>query len=74
MNEARMNALLDDAPYLLTRTQAARRYSLAQRIFAEIYRRDPDFPIIRVGKRVMVHREQADAYFTRFIRDEIEVG
>ena len=61
-------------PYLMTRQQAAKRYGLAQRIFDEIYRRDPHFPIIRVGKRVMVHRDMADEYFTRHIREEIEVG
>lgn len=63
-----------EVPFLLTRQQAAKRYGIAQRCFDEIYRRDPEFPIIRVGKRVMVHRERADAYFTRYIREVIEVG
>lgn len=66
--------IYDEAPYLLTRKQAAKRYGIAQRCFDEIYRRDPEFPIIRVGKRVMVHRDEADNYFTRNIREVIEVN
>ena len=60
--------------FLITRQQAARRYGLAQRVFDEIYRRDPEFPIIRIGKRVMVVVSEADAYFASRIRESIEVG
>ena len=63
-----------EAPYLLTREQAAKRYGLAQRIMDEIYRRDPAFPVLRVGKRVMIHRDKADEYFTARIGEVIEVG
>ena len=65
---------MEDAPFLLTREQAARRYGLAQRIMDEVYRRDPSFPIVRIGKRVMIHRDKADEYFTERIGDYIEVG
>lgn len=64
---------LQNAPYLLTRKQAAERYNMSQRQFDALYRRHPDFPILYIGKRVMVHREQADAFFTRYIRDVIEM-
>ena len=69
-----MDMLLNEAPYLLTREQAAKRYGLAQRVFDEVYRRDPEFPTLRIGKRVMVHRDKADEYFTRRIGEVIEVG
>ena len=65
---------MEDAPFLLTREQAAKRYGLAQRIMDEVYRRDPTFPVLRVGKRVMIHRDKADEYFTERIGEVIEVG
>ena len=65
---------MEDAPFLLTREQAARRYGLAQRIFDQLYRNDPKFPTLRIGKRVMIHRDKADEYFTERIGDYIEVG
>lgn len=61
-----------EAPFLLSRKAAAARYSLGQRTLDDLYRRDPEFPALRVGKKVLIHREQADAYFTRYIRDVIE--
>ena len=71
MSEARMDALLDDAPYLLTRSAAAYRYSLSERELDRLYRTHPEFPIIRKGRRVLIHREGADAFFTRYIGDDI---
>ena len=58
--------------YLLTRTQASKRYGLPQRSFDDLYRADPTFPVIRIGKRVMIHRELADKYFTEKLLAEIE--
>jgi len=64
MNEATLDALLDDAPYLLTRAQAARRYGMTVRGLEDFYRRNPDFPLVRLGRRnVKIHRERADRYF-----------
>lgn len=57
--------------YLLTREQATRRYNISLRTLVELYRRDPDFPVLRVGKKVLIHREQADEYFTRNILEVI---
>lgn len=58
--------------YLLTRVQASKRYGLPQRSFDDLYRADPTFPVIRIGKRVMIHRELADKYFTEKLLTEIE--
>ena len=61
-----------DAPYLLTRAQATRRYNVSLRTLVELYRRDPEFPVLRVGRKVLIHRDGADEYFTRNIREVIE--
>lgn len=63
---------MTEAPYLLTRKMAQQRYSIGQRTLDDLYRRDPEFPALRVGKKVLIHREQADAYFTRYLREVIE--
>jgi hypothetical protein len=67
-----MEAATVEAPYLLTSKMAQKRYSIGQRTLDDLYRRDPEFPALRVGKKVLIHREQADAYFTRYIREVIE--
>lgn len=71
MSEVRLDALLDEAPYLLTRRAAAYRYSLSERELDRLYRSHPEFPIIRKGRRVLIHREGADTFFTRYIGDDI---
>ena len=58
--------------YLLTRVQASKRYGLPQRSFDDLYRADPTFPVVRIGKRVMIHRELADKYFTEKLLAETE--
>lgn len=60
------------APYLLSRAEAALRYGISQRQLDELYRRYPEFPILRIGRRVMIHREEADAFFTQRIHEEID--
>lgn len=65
-------AIYDEAPYLLTRKMAQQRYSIGQRTLDDLYRRDPEFPALRVGKKVLIHREKADAYFTRYLREVID--
>lgn len=73
MSEAGLDALLDNAPYLLTRAQAARRYGMAVRGLEEYYRHNPDFPLVRLGKRnVKIHRERADRYFDDLADAQIE--
>ena len=63
-----------ETPYLLTRKAAAQRYSISVREMEMLYRRDPEFPILRVGRKVLIHRDGADEYFTRNIREVIETG
>jgi hypothetical protein len=38
-----------------------------------MYKRHPDFPIIRRGKRVMIHRPKADAWFDEYVGSEIDM-
>lgn len=64
----------EEAPFLLTRKAATERYSISLRQLDELQRRDPEFPVLRVGRKVLIHRDGADAYFTRYIREVIEVG
>ena len=61
----------EQVPYLLTRKAAAERYSLSERDLDRLYRSHPEFPIIRKGRRVLIHRERADAFFTAYIGADI---
>ena len=63
---------MENTPYLLTRKAAATRYSISTRQLDEIYRKDPEFPILRVGRKVLIHRDGADDYFSRYIGDVLE--
>lgn len=65
-------AIYTEAPYLLTRKMACQRYSISIREMEQLYKSDPEFPVLRVGRKVLVHRDNADAYFTRYIREVIE--
>lgn len=49
-----------DAPFLLTREQAVKRYGIPLRTLVRLYQRNRDFPLIRIGRSVMIHRERAD--------------
>lgn len=62
-----------DEPYLLDREKAAARYSLTVRELENLYRRCPDFPIIRKARRVLVHREQADSWFDQHVGGRIDM-
>lgn len=66
-----MAQYVKDEPYLLDREKAADRYGMSVRNLEDLYRRHPDFPIIRRGRRVMVHRQKADEWFDNYIGDEI---
>ena len=68
-----MEAATVDAPYLLTRKQATVRYNISLWELQHLYKSDPEFPVLRVGRKVLVHRDEADAYFMRNIREVIEV-
>lgn len=66
-----MAQYVKDEPYLLDREKAADRYGMSVRNLEDLYRRHPDFPIIRRGRRVMIHRQRADEWFDNYIGDEI---
>lgn len=61
-----------DEPFLMPRNAAAVRYGLSVRGLEELYKRYPDFPIVRIGRKVMVHRERADEWFTKHLFSVIE--
>lgn len=68
-----LDRLPDDAPYLLTRAQAARRYGMTVRGLEEFYKRNPDFPLVRLGRRnVKIHRERADRWFDQLADAQME--
>ena len=66
-----MNAVTDE--YLLDRQKASIRYGMSIRGLEEMYKRHPDFPIIRRGKKVLVHRQRADEWFDQYIGDVIDM-
>lgn len=68
-----MEIAYEQEPFLLSRNEAAKRYGMSLRKFDELYRTHPEFPILHIGRRVMVHRDEADAFFTRNIREVIEM-
>ena len=72
LEEALSSAMTAEPPFLLTRGAAAVRYNISVRQLDELYQRDPEFPILRIGRKVLIHRDGADAYFTRNIREVIE--
>lgn len=61
-----------NAPFLLTRAEAARRYGLSVRGLEEMYRRHPEFPLVRIGRKVLVHRDLADTFFTEYVNGVVE--
>ena len=65
-------AAMIEAPYLLTRKEASARYNICMSDLERLYKRDPEFPVLRVGRKVLVHRDGADEYFTRNIGEVIE--
>ena len=58
--------------YLLNRQQAAERYGMSVRGLEDMYRQHPDFPIVRLGRKVLIHREAADRWFDSFLGGVIE--
>lgn len=58
--------------YLLNRQQAAERYGMSVRGLEDMYRQRPDFPIVRLGRKVLIHREAADRWFDSFLGGVIE--
>lgn len=56
-----------EAPFLLTREQAVERYGIPMRTLVRLYRRNRDFPIVRIGRSVRIHRVKADEWFTERI-------
>ena len=63
----------EEAPFLLSRNDAAKRYGLSEREMDRIIKGEPEFPSIKRGRRVLIHRDMADAWFTRNVREAIEM-
>ena len=61
-----------DTEYLLSREEAAKRYGICIRRLEQLYRRNADFPIIRFGRTVLIHRVKADEWFTERIGQALE--
>lgn len=66
-----MEARTDE--YLLDREKASARYGMSIRGLEEMYKRHPDFPIIRVGRKVLIHRRRADEWFDEYVCGEIDM-
>lgn len=54
---------MDGTPYLLTREQATERYGISVRTLVRVYTANDDFPVVRIGRSVMIHRDKADRWF-----------
>lgn len=63
---------MNSEQYLLSRSEAAHRYGISERELDREIRRNKHFPARKFGRRVLIHRDDADAYFTRYIREAIE--
>lgn len=61
-----------EEPFLLTRKQAEKRYGIPIRTLVRLYQRNRDFPLVRIGRNVMIHREKADEWFTEHIQVGVE--
>lgn len=59
------------APYLITRKAATQRYSVSLRQLDILCRRNPDFPVLHMGRKVLIHRDKADAWFSAYLGGEI---
>lgn len=57
--------------YLLNRRDAAKRYGMSVRGLETLYMRNPDFPVIRMGKKVLIPVEAADKWFESYIGGRI---
>lgn len=56
---------------MLDRKDAAERYGMSVRGLETLYTRNPDFPIIRVGRKVMIPVKAADEWFESYIGEQI---
>lgn len=63
----------EEAPFLLTREQAVERYGIPMRTLTRLYRVNKDFPVVRIGHTVKIHRDKADEWFTRHVQLGIEM-
>lgn len=59
--------------FLLTREQAVERYGIPMRTLVQLYRCHSDFPVVRIGRSVRIHREKADEWFTNHIQIGVDV-
>lgn len=73
MNGGAAPAIVTDDRYLLNRQEAADRYGISVRGLESLYKRYRDFPVLRLGRKVLIHRERADQWFTDYIGTEIDM-
>lgn len=52
--------------YLLSREEASERYGISTRSLDRLCRGDQTFKAAKIGRRVLIHRERADAWFTEY--------
>ena len=57
--------------YLLSREEAVERYGIPLRTLVRIYQRHKDFPIVRSGRTVKIHRDKADKWFDEHVGEQI---
>ena len=63
---------IQDDAFLLTIEQAVERYQISERTLRKLYRIHKDFPVIRIGRRVLVEKDSTDRWFTRNLHECIE--
>jgi len=71
--DGRPSPAMTDDHYLLTRREASDRYGISVRGLETLYARYADFPVLRFGRKVLIHRDRADQWFTDFIGLEIDM-
>ena len=60
--------------YMMSRKEAADRYSVSVRGLEELYKRNKTFPRVYCGRRVLIPREEADQWFRRYINRKVAVS
>lgn len=55
--------------YLLSREEAAERYGMSTRSLDRLCKGEPTFPVAKIGRRVLIHRDRADKWFSEYYND-----
>lgn len=65
---------MNDGPFLMSRAEAAQRYGMSERQLDGLCKRYKDFPVLYIGRRVMICREKADEWFLDRMREVIDIN